>query len=172
MTAVQAEELIHSGKLPPGTTVEGGLDLSGCTSFTTLPEGLKVGGPLYLYKCTSLITLLEGLKVSGGLDVSGCTSLTTLPKGLKVEGWLKLTGCTSLTTIPEGLKVVGVGVDLYGCTSLQLPHGIPEEVKGEVYADEAFFKANKDHLLQMVNTKWGDQETKDAYMKVLAGEAL
>ena len=86
---------------------------------------------------------------------------------MKVGGWLYLTGCTSLTTLPKGLKVGG-WLGLNGCTSLQLPYGIPEGVKGEVYADEAFFKSNKNHLLQMINTEWGNQETKDAYMKVLA----
>jgi len=77
----KAKELILSGKLPPGTTVEGSLCLVCYIYLTTLPEGLKVKGWLYLLGCTSLTTIPEDLIVEGGFDLEKCTSLQ-LPKGI------------------------------------------------------------------------------------------
>jgi hypothetical protein len=67
---------IVDGKLMlDNLSVDGSLDLSGCTSLTTLPDNLSVGGALYLSDCTSLTTLPDNLSVGGWLDLQGCTSL-------------------------------------------------------------------------------------------------
>ena len=132
----QARELIFSGTLPPGTTVEGSLYLERCTSLQSLPNDLKVGGWLNLY---------------------GCTSLQSLPDGLKVEGSLYLERCTSLQSLPNDLKV-GESLNLFGCTSIQLPYGIPEGVKGKVWVNEEVLRNNRDYLLTMVNTNFHDME--------------
>ena len=166
MTSKQARELLLSGKLPPGTTIEDWLDLDGCTSLQSLPNDLKVEGYLDLFGCTSLQALPDGLMVERWLDLEGCTSLQSLPKGLKVEGELNLYGCTSLQSLPDGLKVEGY-LNLYGCTSLQLPYGIPEGVKGEVWVDEEVLRNNKDHLLMLVNCRFSE-ESKVLYKKMLA----
>jgi len=141
----QARELIFSGTLPPGTTVEGSLYLERCTSLQSLPNDLKVGGWLNLY---------------------GCTSLQSLPYGMMVGGWLNLRGCTSLQSLPDGLKVEG-SLYLERCTSLQLPKGIPEGVQGEVYIDEEVLRNNKEHLLMLVNCRFYE-ESKELYKKILA----
>ena len=104
--------------------------------------------------------------VEGYLDLNGCTYLQSLPDGLKVEGWLGLYGCTSLQYLSNDLKVVG-WLYLKGCPSLQLPYGIPEGVKGEVWVDEEVLRNNKEHLLTMVNTDFGE-ESKELYKKILA----
>ena len=130
------------------------LDLSGCTSLTTLPDNLSVIYSLYLRSCTSLTTLPDNLNVGGSLDFSGCIGLTTfssnltvygsiyligctglteLPDNLSVGGWLDLYGCTSLTTLPDNLNVGGL-LGLTGCTSLTtLPDNL--KVGGNIYGD-------------------------------------
>ena len=47
MTPEQAREAILSGTAPDNLTVNGPLDLSGCTGLTALPEGINVGGKIY-----------------------------------------------------------------------------------------------------------------------------
>ena len=66
--------------------IDGYLDLTGCTSLTSLPDNLSVTGDLYLTGCTSLTSLPDNLSVTGYLDLSGCTSLVSLPEHLKVGG--------------------------------------------------------------------------------------
>jgi len=81
------------------------LNLTNCTSLTSLPEGLNVGKDLYLRNCTSLTSLPEGLTVKGNLGLTNCTSLTYLPEGLNVGEHLHLDDCTPLTFLPEDMKV-------------------------------------------------------------------
>ncbi|CAM0117251.1 NEL-type E3 ubiquitin ligase domain-containing protein [Rhabdochlamydiaceae symbiont of Dictyostelium giganteum] len=107
--------------------MQGDLNLSGCTGFTSLPEGLKVKGDLNLSGCTGLISLPEGLQVEGDLNLSNCTAIRSLPEGLRVRGILNLSNCTSLTSLPEGLQV-GENLNLSNCTSLtSLPEGLQVE---------------------------------------------
>jgi hypothetical protein len=159
-------ELILSGGLPNGATVAGYLDLYEETPCKSLPEGLKVDGSMCLNGCT-FQSLPKGLNVYGNISIFDWTTLNGLPEDLKVGGHLFLRGCKSLNTLPKDLKVNG---DLYlrGRTFLKLPQGVPEGVKGVIYADKAFFKYNKDYLLMMINCRWGDERTKQEYMKVLS----
>ena len=117
MNAQQARKLIISGKAPDNLTVEGYLDLAGCTSLTHLPDNLTIEGYLILWGCTALTHLPDNLQVRDLLGLQGCTALTHLPDNLTVEGSLDLQGCTGLTHLPENLTVGG-SLDLQGCTAL------------------------------------------------------
>ncbi|HLZ60188.1 MAG TPA: hypothetical protein VKR06_24825 [Ktedonosporobacter sp.] len=133
VTSEQARRLILNGEAPAGLNVSGGLDLSDCTSLTTLPAGLRVKR-LVLDECSSLrelprdlqcfdlsmhatpITSLPAdLKVEYRLDLSNCDMLEALPAGLKV-GSLILRECTSLRALPEDLDVFFL--DIPGCVGL------------------------------------------------------
>ena len=87
--------------------VKGNIDLSGCTSLTSLPEGLSVSGELDLRCCERLTSLPEGLKVVGNLNLEGCTSLTSLPEVLHVYSDLNLKGCIRLTSLPNWITELG-----------------------------------------------------------------
>ena len=65
MTPKEAKKLILEGKAPKNLTVDGSLDLIGCTALTALPEGLCVDGSLLLQGCTALKSL-QGIKSVGG----------------------------------------------------------------------------------------------------------
>jgi hypothetical protein len=108
--------------------VKGDLNLSDCSSLTTLPADLKVEGDLGLWCCSNLTTLSAGLKVKGNLGLWDCSNLTTLSAGLKVKGELNLSDCSSLTTLPADLKVNGT-IDLRGCTSLIPTRGLLEQLE-------------------------------------------
>jgi hypothetical protein len=73
-------------RIPPGTTIQGDLDLSE-TNIRKLPEGLVVTGSLIL-SSTKIRSLPAGLKVGGSLSLIGCTGLTSLPADLEVRGYL------------------------------------------------------------------------------------
>jgi hypothetical protein len=110
--------------LPKRLTVEGDLILAHCTELTSLPEGLAVGGDINLGDCTGLTSLPKGLTVRGHLILFRCTELTSLPEGLTVGGDLFLCDCTGLPSLPEGLIVRG-NLDLSRCTGLpSLPEGL------------------------------------------------
>ena len=51
--------------------IDGSLDLSGCTSLTSLPDNLTVNGSLDLIGCTGLKSLPDNLAVNGSLSLSG-----------------------------------------------------------------------------------------------------
>ena len=106
------------------------LDLSGCTSLTSLPENLPAGlTSLNLNGCTSLISLPEKLPAGlTSLYLNGCTSLTSLPENLPARIIsLFLSGCTSLTSLTENLPAGIKHLFLNGCTSLtSLPEKLPD----------------------------------------------
>ena len=87
--------------------VPSALDLSGCTSLTSLPERLSVDGYLYLNGCTSLTSLPETLSVPGSLDLSGCV-FTQQWRGRRVtitsiDGLATVIG--KFKTLPDGSEV-------------------------------------------------------------------
>jgi hypothetical protein len=119
-------------ELPAGLAA-GSLDLSHCTSLSTLPDHLRLTW-LNLSGCSALRRLPAGLRcyeldlretairslppdlrVDYRIDLSGCTELESLPPGLKV-GSLVLRDCTALRGLPEGLDVYFL--DISGCLSL------------------------------------------------------
>ena len=113
----------HLTTLPADLSVEYRLDVSDCTSLTTLPAGLKVGS-LILSGCTALETLPEGLDVYF-LDITGCTRLAALPTQATVHvGKLIARGCTKLRTLPAWLTDLAQ-LDVSGCVNLTaLPEGL------------------------------------------------
>ena len=112
------------------STYIGDLDLSGCTSLTSLGLLKEVGGSLYLRDCISLTSLGALEKVVRWLDLRGCTSLTSLGLLKEVAGSLDLRDCISLTSLGALEKVVG-SLDLRGCISLT-SLGALEKVTGSV----------------------------------------
>ena len=171
MTPSYFKEELLSGKpfKKEPITVEGYLDLRGCTSLKSLPDNLTVKGNLYLTGCTSLTSLPDNLTVEGNLYLTGCTSLTSLPDNLTVEGDLYLGGCTSLTSLPKNLTVTG-SLYLYRCTSLQFK-GSLGDIKGEVHVDvDQMKRIPQRDLPKYLSYKWVDANIQELYRKRLTGE--
>ena len=132
---VDLSECTSLTSLPPNLHVNGDLDLNRCTNLTSLPENLRVDGRLILSGCVSLSHLSKGIHIGKELYIGRCTRLTTLPEGLDVEGDLYL-GSSNLTSLPEGLHVGG---NLRGCDSLfSLPDRL--HVDGFLYLSSDKFK--------------------------------
>jgi len=89
--------------------LDGGLDLGGCTSLTSLGNLKSVGEWLDLRGCTNLTSLGNLKSVGGWLDLRGCANLTSLGNLKSVGEWLDLGGCANLTSFGR----VRVGVRLY-----------------------------------------------------------
>jgi len=78
--------------------------LPNCTSLSYLQVVLYVGC-LDLTNCTSLTSLPKGLVVDrNGLNLTNCKSLTSLPEGLKVSGKLQLKKTPLAELSDESLK--------------------------------------------------------------------
>jgi hypothetical protein len=75
--------------LPEGLVIKDSVtinwNLTNCWNLTNfiLPENLTIEGFLDLEGCTLLTHLPSGLVVRGALDLRGCSSLTNLPPDLK-----------------------------------------------------------------------------------------
>ena len=107
LTPEKFKELVLEGQLPKvPITVNGDLDLQGCTGLTAIGNNLTVNGNLYLRNCTGLTALPENLTVNGSLDLDGCKGFTALPNNLTVKGSLSLEGCTGLKSFYK-VKVQG-----------------------------------------------------------------
>ena len=88
ISSCDARRRIRAGEaLPQGLTVEGSLDLWGCTGLTALPQGLTVEGSLDLRGCTEMTALPEGLSVAGGLWLTSCAGLNHLSVGTDSRGY-------------------------------------------------------------------------------------
>jgi hypothetical protein len=108
----------------PGETV---LDLSGCSSLTSLPDHIFAGDRFMycadLHLCTNLRSLPDSWRVEWVLDLSGCPALTELPAGLWVGRRLNLSGCSGLTQLPEDL-FVGEELEITGTGIRELPESL------------------------------------------------
>lgn len=113
-----------------GNTYYDNLNLSGCTSLTSLPENLTVKGSLDLSKCTRLTTLPRNLTVGKNLNLSDCTGITSLPEHLTVGGSLDLSDCTAFTSLPENLTVINGDLRLAHTALTSLPENLT--VTGEL----------------------------------------
>jgi hypothetical protein len=71
-------------------TVEGWLDLEGCSNLKTLGDLKEVGGGLYLIGCIKLNTLGNLKAVDGSLFLRGCSNLITLGNLEKVNSKISL----------------------------------------------------------------------------------
>jgi len=121
--------------------IEGGLDLQGCTSLTSI-RGRVEAAAVNLKGCSSLwhvptgltteildladclrLTLLPGGLDLMYLDLTGCSNLGELPEDMKVSEALWLTGCAGLTSLPSNLETCNLFLE--GCRSLRsLPDGL------------------------------------------------
>jgi hypothetical protein len=131
-----SKEALDSFKSLDAASVNGNLNLSGCTGPTKLPDGLIVGGFLYLGNCTGLKKLPDGLMVNGDLNLYGCSELTKLPDGLRVIGDLDLCYCPGIKDLPADLIVDGVitydsDTGFYG--RVHVPGVIPKHLKNKLH---------------------------------------
>ena len=119
LTPEKFKELVLEGQLPKvPITVNGDLDLQGCTGLTAIGNNLTVNGYLDLRNCAGLKALPENFTVKGSLYLNGCKALKALPNNLTVNGNLYLRNCTGLTALPDNLTVNG-SLDLWNCTGLK-----------------------------------------------------
>ena len=94
------------------------LDVSGCTSLTTLECGSNQLTNLDVSSCTALTNLSCFSNQLTSLNVSGCTALTKLNCESNQLTSLNVSGCTTLTTLYcYGNKLTSW--DLSDCTSLR-----------------------------------------------------
>lgn len=110
------------------------INLSGCTSLTSLPANLDAA-ILILDDCAALNTLPSGLtlhalqahrsglqaipedaQISFKQDLTDCKQLKSLPNNLRV-GSLILVGCSALQSLPDGLHIFFL--DATNCTQLE-----------------------------------------------------
>ena len=118
----------------------------------SLKDGkITVNGNLDLYGCSWLTALPDNLIVNGYVWLTNCSGLTALPNGLAVKRWLGLSGCTGLTTLPNDMKV-GICLYLRGCTYRSAQEGITafnatatEYTNDHQLAAETILKHDEDH---------------------------
>ena len=135
LTPEKFKELLLKGQLPKGPiTVNGNLDLQGCTGLTAIGNNLTVNGYLSLEGCKALTSLPENLTVNGSLNLEGCTGLKALPENLTINGYLNLEGCTGLKALPENLTVNG-NLDLENCKALKSFYKV--KVQGTIFFDDS-----------------------------------